>query len=140
MTELPFDPYKSPPAAAGNEKPADVKRPKTSGALIGAAIVHLVPGILFWAVAGLKYDLNDAIRIGGSLAFLILGIWARWTPLPPAVIALVVYGAYAALQIISGPRNLPLVIYIVHVSIMALLIIAVVSAARRPPASHNQEQ
>ncbi len=126
--------------AANADRIADTKPPKTSSALFGAAIVHLVPGILYWVVAGLKYDLNDAVRIGGSLLFLILGeIWARWTPLPPAVIALFVYSAYAVFQIISGPRTLPPILYVVHVSIMALLLIAVVSAGKRPTASHNQE-
>ena len=112
-------------------KPAASDRPQTSSALIGAAILHLVPGVMYWAVAGFQGDRSDLVRVGGSVVLLALGILARWYPLPAANTATVLYLGYLVYLAFTGMVISPLTI-IMHATILILLVLALVSALRSP--------
>ncbi len=112
-------------------KPAASDRPQTSPALIGAAILHLVPGLLFWPVTGFQGDRSDLVRVGGTAALLALGVLARWYPLPAANTATVLYLGYLVYLAFTGMVISPLTI-IVHVAILILLVLALVAALRSP--------
>lgn len=101
----------------------------TSNALIGAGVLFLVRGILHWSIAGLRFELGDWIAIGGTAFLVIMGIWARWMALPPAIICLATYLGLIGLEMRGGiAKNL--VVWTFHGSTLVLLVIALVGAIR----------
>ena len=102
----------------------------TSNALIGSAVLFLVPGVIYWSIHGVKLDLNDWVRIIGSAALLGMGIAARWTPLVPAIVCLVLYAALVGLQLVQGTAT-GLIVWILQGTTLLLLLIALVAAVRR---------
>jgi hypothetical protein len=101
----------------------------TSKALLGAAVLYLVPGLLYWPVAGLKFDLNDWVRILGCAVLAAMGLWARWAPLPPAIMCSALYTLLLGVQAYQGLRWHPIV-WILHGAIVLLLLVGLVSAIR----------
>ncbi len=73
-----------------------------SKALFGAAVIHLLPGLLYWPVAGLKFELNDYVRLGGFLILTAMGVVARRAPLPSAAVSCSLYLAFLGVQASQG--------------------------------------
>ena len=46
----------------------------TSKALYGVAVLYLVPGLIFWPINGIKFDLNDCVWIGLCVSCVVLGV------------------------------------------------------------------
>ena len=101
----------------------------TSKALLGAAVLYLVPGLLYWPVAGLKFDLNDWVRIVGCTSFAAMGLWARWAPLLPAIICTTLYACLLGVQAYQGLPGHPIV-WILHGAIVLVLLVGLVAAIR----------
>jgi hypothetical protein len=106
------------------------ERHAASKALLGAALLYLVPGLLYWPVAGLKFDLNDWVRIVGCGLLAAMGVWARWAPLRPAIICSASYALLLGVQIYQGLRW-NLIIGILHGSIIALLLVSLFVAMKQ---------
>jgi hypothetical protein len=110
-----------------------------SKALVGAAVLFVLPGLLFWPVRGLKFDLNDWVRIGGVSFFILMAIWARWMPLPASIISLVVYLLFLCMQLLRIAFWTP-IIWILNGSILLVLIVALVAAIKRSRANQPNGQ
>lgn len=100
-----------------------------SKALIWAAVIHLLPGLLYWPVGGIKFDLNDCVRIGGFLFLAAMGVWARRSPLPPAALCFSLYMVFLALQASQGLIWRP-VLWVVQGPVVLLLLTALIAAAK----------
>ena len=113
---------------------------QTSKSIIGAAVLFLVPGLLAWSITGLNFDVGDWIVILGCTLLLGMGIWARWMPLPPAIMCLAIYGGLVGLQFLNGVK-LGTIRSIVEGAIFLLLVFALVAALRSksvPPANESK--
>ena len=106
-------------------------RHQTSKALIGAALIHLVPGILYWSIHGVNVEIIDGIYAGGFAVFMLMAAWARWSPLPPALICAALYIPFLLLKVRDIASWHPIA-WIIHASILILIAIAI-AAALRPP-------
>ncbi len=102
---------------------------ETSKALFGAAVLYLVPGLLFWSVSGPKFDLNDWVCIVGCTSFAAMGLWARWAPLLPAIISTTLYTGLLGVQLYQGLPGHPIV-WMLHGAIVLLLLVGLVAAIR----------
>ena len=119
----------------------------SSEALVGAAVLFLVPGFLRWPVQGIQWNAADVFLMGGAVFFLAMAAWARWTPLLPAAIGLAVFGLYFAVQYFSGGTPLcsrwRWIWWILYLTIAALLFVGLttgIRATRQPltPSEKNQ--
>ena len=99
----------------------------TSNAIIGSAVLFLVPDLLYWWIHGLQFRENEWLRIGGCLFLIAMAIWARWKPLPPAIICFVVYPALVVIQLYCGAPTI-LILGTLLVATFLLLLIGLVSA------------
>ena len=106
----------------------------TSKALIGAGVLFLVPGLLQWSISGVKFDLGDWIVIGGSALLVVMGFWARWMPLPPAIICLAMFLGLMGLEMLSG-IPMSLIVWILQGTTLLLLMIALIAGIRGQVAS-----
>lgn len=118
-------------------------RLQTSNALIGAAIVYLVPAIMYWSIRGFEFDLFAAVSLGGCALLIAMGSLARWTPLAPAIISAAIYALNLAWLWKDVPAWNP-ISWILHGAIVMLLIIAVASSIRHvrnaaPTSSSNRD-
>ncbi len=98
-----------------------------SKALFGVAVLYLVPGLLYWPVAGLKFDLNDWVRILGCVFLLTMGLLARRSPLVPVIICTVLFIVLLGVQTSQGIPRQP-IFWILHGAIGLLLLVGLVSA------------
>jgi hypothetical protein len=107
------------------------KRNYTSSALSGAATVYLLPWLLSWPIGDFHFGAADWIVLGGFVFLGIMSFWARFAPLPPAVAGL---AAYLILVWSQSPpvAQWPVLTWIVHASIVLLLLLALFSAVKRP--------
>jgi hypothetical protein len=105
-------------------------RQQSSNALIGAAIVFLVPGLLYWSIHGFNFEFNDWFYLGGFALFISMAVWARWSPLVPTLIGAAFYILFLALQV-RDIANWRLITWIIHAAITVLFAIAIVAALRR---------
>src|SRR5437868_5464807 len=71
---------------------------QASGALVGAAIIFGVPGLLHWSIFGLNFDAFDLTIIFGCVAMISLAILARWFPKRAATTCLACYLLFLAYQ------------------------------------------
>ncbi|MBN1912270.1 MAG: hypothetical protein JW818_21295 [Pirellulales bacterium] len=109
------------------------KKSTSSQALVGAAVLFLVPGFIRWSLWFIPWDTNDLILISGSVFFLVLAVWARWSPLWPAVIGMVAYGIYFAKQYHDGIPICPRwqwIFWILNATIAAVLLVGLLSGVR----------
>jgi hypothetical protein len=113
---------------------------QSSNALLGVAVIHLLPGLLYWSLNGFNFDIDDWIYSGGCALFVLMAIWARWSPLIPSLISAALYSILVFLQL-RNVGNWNLIIWIINVSILSLIGIAVYSAftqRRREPSALTQ--
>jgi hypothetical protein len=103
-----------------------------SKAIIGTAILFLGRAIVHWSIAGIRFDLGDWIMIGGTVFLVSMGIWARWMPLPPAIITLAIYVGFVSLDLPKTPF-----LWVLHGMTLLLLVIAVIAAIRGSSARRN---
>src|SRR5262245_8443982 len=89
---------------------------QSSNALIGAAVIYLVPGLLHWSIDGFRGELGDWIYAGGSAVILLMGIWARWSPIVPSIIGAVLCVAFLSLQA-RRIANWNLILWIINATI-----------------------
>lgn len=106
------------------------KKSTSASALFGAAILHLVPGLLFWPVAGISWDVNDIVRIGGATFLVVMAIWARRSPLLPVVISTVLYCGYLAMQLFQSGTISSLLPWIVQGTVLLVLFVGLVNGVR----------
>ena len=106
------------------------KKIRPSSALLGSAALNLVPALLYWSVAGLKFDAHTVNSLSCTLFLCALAIWARWQPLLSVLIAIAGYAAYLGARLVGGMRIFPWTI-VLYGAVVALLIIGLVSAVRR---------
>ncbi len=117
------------------------KRPAQK-ALCGAAILHFLPAALYWPIVGLKWDINDWVRIAGVALFMLLAACAIWRPLSALAIGIVAYGLYLAALVVYGP-GWQLLPWIVASSVMVVLLLGWAGARRRalgPAAGERNSQ
>lgn len=107
-----------------------VDRYQTSKALLGAAVVHLIPGLLYWPVGGITFDIHDWVRIGGFAIFILMGIGARWFPLAAAVICTTLYVLLLSF-LLNNIAKWNLMVWILHATILMLLSIALFAALKQ---------
>lgn len=100
----------------------------SSNAILGAAIIFVVPAFLYWSIHGLQFDEKDWLRVGGCGFLAAMAAWARCQPVPPAIICLAAYVALAGLQLYLGAPNLFIVGMVLGATLL-LLLIALFSAA-----------
>jgi hypothetical protein len=110
---------------------------QASKAIFGVAAIFLLPGLLQWSIRGVIFDVNDIVRIGGFVAFVILAVWARWSPRLPSIVAGVLTLAYVGIQ-------LPMVskwgvLWLINLAMVGLAAIAIAAAWRREPVAPVSE-
>ncbi len=121
--------------------PTGIRKDKnvTASALFGvAALQILVGGLGFFLYSG-EMGLLDRIISFSGVFYIALGIAARWVRLPAAVIGAVLYAAFLAFQA-SRSMDLLMTGLIFKIPVVILLVVAVVFALRRPPASSGKER
>jgi hypothetical protein len=106
-------------------------RQQTSKALTGAALIHLVPGILYWSIHGVNFEIVDWIYAGGFAVFMLMAIWAHWSPLLPALVCAALYIPFLLLKVRDIAAWRPTA-RIIHGSILILIAIAIAAALKRP--------
>jgi hypothetical protein len=109
-------------------------RSPTSNAILGAAVIFLVHPLIEWSIEDPTFDLVDWFWIGRLSSLIVMGIWARWAPLPPAIICLGMQLGMVAHYVFTGLIKTPF-IAILDGGITLLLVIAVVTAVRRTAAT-----
>lgn len=105
---------------------------QASKAIFGVSAVYLLPGLLNWSIRGVTFDANDIVRIGGFVAFVILAVWARWSPRLPSLAAGALTLAYVGIQLpmISKWNG---VLWVINLAMVGLAAIAIAAAWRREP-------
>lgn len=102
----------------------------SASALVGAAVLHLVPGLLYWPVAGISWDVNDIVRIAGTAFLLAMAVWARRSPLLPVAISAVLYGSYIAMQVIQGTTTSSWRPWVIQGPVLLLLVVGLINGVR----------
>ena len=109
-------------------------RHPASGALIGVGAIQGVVGVLGWTLYGLNFGALDWIITFSFSAYIVLGIVARWLPIPASLVATVLYSAFLGFQAYRNP-DLITAGLVFKVPIVVLLLVAVVfSFGQRSPA------
>jgi hypothetical protein len=80
------------------------KRP-TAALLFGVAVIQFLLSVLGWSIYGVSFTWHDWLVTFGFVAYALLGVWACWTPVAPAVIGLLLYTTFLSVQ---GYRDLEL--------------------------------
>ena len=101
-----------------------------SNAILGAAALFVVPGVLFWWIHGFRFDVIDWLRIGGTAFLVGMAVLARWRPLPPAITCVVVYPVLAGLELFCGAPSGLIALIVLGVTFL-LLLTALVSAVAK---------
>ncbi len=115
---------------------------RASGVLFAVAIIQLLCGGGFMLmlpmlekdkqlVAG-AIPMLMAVTGGVFGVFLLLGLWARFQPLPPSIIGLIIYVPLTILDLITSGGNIASIL--VKIFIIVGLVNAVTVAAKVPPA------
>ena len=99
----------------------------TSNAILGSAVLFLIPGLIYWSILGLQFDVNDWLRIGVCVFLATMAVWARYKPLAPAIVCVVVYPIMVGIQLVCG-TPIGLVMGILVAATFLLLLIGLVSA------------
>ena len=112
--------------------PTSDRKPRkntSASTLVRAAVLHLFPGLLHWPDAGISWDMNDIVRIGGTVFLLAMSAWARRSPLIPVVTSAVLYGTYIGMQLYQGTTT-SLVPWIIQGAIIFLLVVGLINGVR----------
>lgn len=116
--------------------PSGIRKDKnvTASALFGVAAIQILIGGIGYFVYGGELGLLDRIIAFSGVFYIALGIAARWMRLPAAIIGVVLYAAFLAIQ---ASRSVYLLMagLIFKIPVVILLFLAVVFALRRPPPS-----
>ena len=110
----------------------------TSSALFGVAAIQILIGAFGYFLYSGEMGLFDRIISFSGVFYIALGIAARWVRLPAAVIGAVLYAAFLAFQ---ASRSISLLTtgLIFKIPIVVLLVVAIISALKRPPTSAGDE-
>lgn len=120
--------------------PTGIRRDKnvTASALFGVAAVQILLGSIGYLLYSSEMGLLDRIISFSGFFYILLGIVARWARLPAAVVGAVLYAAFLAFQA-SRSMDLLMTGLVFKVPIVVLLVLAVVFALMRPPASSGEK-
>ena len=121
--------------------PTGIRKDKnvTASALFGVAALQILVGGLGYFLYSGEMGLLDRIISFSGVFYIALGIAARWVRLPAAVVGAVLYAAFLAFQV-SRSMDLLMTGLIFKIPVVILLVVAVVFALRRPPASSGEER
>lgn len=103
----------------------------TSNAILGAAVLLLVPSLFVWSLWGIEWRAGDWMRIGLCGYLVLLAVWARWQPLLPAVIAVVSYPILVMGQLFFGFANWYILGMLALATLVLLFYGLIVAVARR---------
>jgi hypothetical protein len=119
--------------------PTGIRKDKnvTASALFGVAAIQILIGAIGYFVYSGEMGLLDRIISFSGVFYIALGIAARWTRLPAALIGAVLYAAFLAFQA-SRSMDLLMAGLIFKIPVVILLIVAVEFALRRPPTGEER--
>jgi predicted RND superfamily exporter protein len=96
------------------------------GALLAVAILQVIGTFVMYSMAknagtpGNVANIVLAVMLGVAALFAALAVWARSSPLPPAIVGLVVYVTLLVIDAVAAPETILNGIIIKIVIIMAL--------------------
>jgi hypothetical protein len=102
------------------------KKP-TAGLLFGVAAIQFLLSLLGWSIYGINFTWQDWLVTFGFVAYALLGVWACWAPVAPAILGLLLYAAFLGVQ---GYHDLELLKcgWEFKAPMLLMLLIAVVAA------------
>jgi hypothetical protein len=104
----------------------------TASSLFGVAALQILVGAFGWYLYSANFGLLDWIITFSGVVYVVLGIVARWNPLPAALTGAILYSLFLAFQ---AMRSIGLLMsgLIIKIPIVILLIVAVIAALKRTP-------
>ena len=121
--------------------PTGIRKDKnvTASALFGVAAIQILVGAIGLFLYGGELGLLDKVIAFSGGIYIALAIVARWLRVPAALVGAVLYAAFLVLQ---ASRSMDLLMsgLIFKIPVVILLVVAVVSALRSPPAPPAEER
>jgi hypothetical protein len=105
----------------------------TASALFGVAAIQILVAGIGWFLYSAQFGWIDWLITFSGAIYIALGVASRWIRLPAAVIGSVLYAAFLAFQA-SRSSDLLMSGLIFKIPVVILLLVAVVSALKRPAA------
>jgi len=99
----------------------------SSNALLGAAVLFLVPAALDWLFRGFSLERYDIIIIGGCAILIVLAFLARRWSLIPSILSILLVGSWISWQFWLGIAWRP-IDWILNVSCCLLVTVALISS------------
>jgi hypothetical protein len=114
----------------------------TASLLFGAAAVQCMVGLFGWSLYSINFGWIDWAITFSFLVYVVFGVWARWTPVTPAILGFLSYAVFLAIQ---GRQSIELLKsgWIFKLPMVVLLTIALMCAltsCRKRPSTTTEQQ